>query len=172
MHWYALRNQVRVVALEKAMPDPGSLWAWQNILDIFLFSVFVTLNVGVTVGLCLCTDKYIILICMGYESSADWNKPWIFDTSPTHLTTKDETITWMQSNTILELLPYPHRRNIWYDISKIYRVSLLSCPRVQQLNRIKIKPVSAGTSRDSCCAHGYATTETLYLSRKRLSYCH
>ena len=71
VHWYALRNQVRVVALEKAMPDPGSLWAWQNILDIFLFSVFVTLNVGVTVGLCLCTDKYIILICMGYESSAD-----------------------------------------------------------------------------------------------------
>jgi len=122
---------------KKAMPDSGSQWNWQNILDIFLFSVFVMLSVGVTVCLCLCIDKYIILICMGYESSVDWNKPWIFYTSPTYFTTKDETITWLQSNTILELLPYPHRRNIWYDISKIYRVSLLSCPRVQQLYRIK-----------------------------------
>jgi hypothetical protein len=32
----ALRNKVRVIALEKAMPDPGSWWTWQNILDIFL----------------------------------------------------------------------------------------------------------------------------------------
>ena len=150
---------------KKAMPDSGSQWAWQNIFDIFLFSVFVMLSVGVTVCLCLCTDKYIILIYVGYESSVDWSKPWMFDTSPTYLTTKDETITWLQSNTISELLPYPHRRNIWYDISKIYRVSLLSCPRVQQLYRIK-KPASAGTSRDSCCTQGHATIETLYLSRK------
>jgi len=61
VHSDALRNQVRVTALEKAMPDPGSLWAWQNILNIFLFYVFVMLNLGVTVRLCLCTDKYIIL---------------------------------------------------------------------------------------------------------------
>jgi hypothetical protein len=71
VHSDALRNQVRVTALERGMPDPGSLWAWKNILNILLFYVFVMFNLGVTVCLCLYTYKYIILMCMGYESSVD-----------------------------------------------------------------------------------------------------
>jgi len=82
---------------------------------------------------------------------------------------RDDNMTAEQHNFRTSPLPSQTQYLIRY-LQNLQSISFIVSPSTAALSHKK--PASAGTSRDSCCAQGHVTTETMYLPRKRLSYCH